>query len=472
MMSTACSSSAMDDPTDLFDPLEGLLDVLDIEEEEEENPTEVNSQEEIKKNERMKHLANPTKEGNDAAAAASKIINGDLLQCHPVSTSSFSGIEGTEYDANTNPDVSKEIQCNNKDSSNYLPRPTSKRSHVHGRKHQRSSKKDEANDLAAALFFCPSRPRSHSLSSAPLRSLSLFSSSGILSACAPSLSAAPTLRSLSFCEALSSPSSSSSSTSATSAATPVTSSNSSAASNLSNSGFTNSNSDNTAVILSTTQLLLTLNAHLGHEAASLASELTNGDLNLAQYLIEAARSDTSSGSGTGGGESTSQKRRRPRICRHELHGTCYRSDCPYSHDLAGVTCLFWLRGRCRGGNNGNDGFSGTCRFLHGFGERLLDGICEEYLIEQQAKREKEEQERLLQFQQQQQQLKQQQVSDEEKKCSSIPTTNLLDHNKWVMAKSSSLLPNQTFTFLSSGKRSQSTQPVFDNGCWTAPIVNR
>jgi hypothetical protein len=50
-----------------------------------------------------------------------------------------------------------------------------------------------------------------------------------------------------------------------------------------------------------------------------------------------------------------------------LNDGCYRSDCHFSHDVDGHTCLFWLRGRCGKGDSG-------CRFMHGFSEKLLDGV--------------------------------------------------------------------------------------------------
>jgi hypothetical protein len=180
-----------------------------------------------------------------------------------------------------------------------------------------------------------------------------------------------------------------------------------------------------------------MNYNLGHEAASLASLLTNGDLNLAQYLIEAARSITLGGYGL----NNYHQRRKSRICRHELQGTCYRADCPYSHDIAGVTCLFWLKGRC----HHSDGSS--CRFMHGFAESLLEGVSEDYLKEQQMKKEREEQERLLQVK-----------LEEEKRNQAVfvPTTNLLQHNEWAAEK------NHT-----------SVSPIFGSSCWTSPsLMNR
>ena len=63
------------------------------------------------------------------------------------------------------------------------------------------------------------------------------------------------------------------------------------------------------------------------------------------------------------------RRARPALCRHALRGACYRADCPYGHDLKGVTCLFWLQGRCRD--------EGACRFRHGFAEDLCEDIAKE-----------------------------------------------------------------------------------------------
>lgn len=37
------------------------------------------------------------------------------------------------------------------------------------------------------------------------------------------------------------------------------------------------------------------------------------------------------------------------VCRHFLEGTCFRSDCRYSHDPDGAMCSFFLRGACTKG---------------------------------------------------------------------------------------------------------------------------
>lgn len=263
------------------------------------------------------------------------------------------------------------------------------------RKGKKSSKR-EANDLAAALFR-PSRPRSNSLMdqhhrpvTARPRSCSLALSSGRGSPLS-SGSSSPK-NALDFLSPSSTP-------------------------------FCHASGNNTPEMNSTIQLLLTLNSHLGHEAATLASQLADGDLNLAQHLIEAARSDPSSGS-LGG-------RSQVRVCRHELRGTCYQADCQYSHDLRGVTCLFWLKGRCRGSN---------CRFLHGFEESMFEGICKEY---DQSKKEENERR-----------------AEEEK--NKIHTANLVQHNEWVaptenVSSSSALVSNPA--------------PLF-GGCWTPSIVNQ
>ncbi|KAL7469529.1 hypothetical protein ACHAXS_009784 [Conticribra weissflogii] len=448
------ASSQRDAPhtsSDFFDPLEGVLNILNLEdddddEERNENSCDPKSLEENSASESNSDSSQGTNlDGTSGRTIAhsttdnipSTLRDGNNPLYHPISSNILS-IKPTA-----------EEKSNSIENSAFQPHKKS------GRKHQKSSKKEEANDLAAALFFRQSRPRSNSLMdhrtrpSPPIRPLSVSSSSGVLASYNPtSTSSGSGLLNLSLGDVATVPSSSSSTTSATSAttATAVFPSESSKIGDV---------TSDPVVISSTTQLLLTLNAHLGHEAASLASKLTDGDLNLAQYLIEAARSDTSSGGGNG-------HRRRPRICRHELHGTCYRSDCPYSHELGGVTCLFWLRGRCRGGNKKGDS---PCRFLHGFGERLLDGICEDYLVEQKARKAREEEERI------QKQLSKQKEEDERKKA--IQTTNLLQHNEWATAdRLSQSLPNKTFSFLPLGRGSRSSSPVFGNGCWTASVVNK
>jgi len=96
------------------------------------------------------------------------------------------------------------------------------------------------------------------------------------------------------------------------------------------------------------EILLSMNLDLSEEAAYQAGLLANTDFNLAQHIIDSALTA-------------------PPICRHMLHEGCYRSDCTYSHDVDGHTCTFWIRGRCGKGN--------TCKFFHGFHEKLLNAIC-------------------------------------------------------------------------------------------------
>jgi len=295
--------------------------------------------------------------------------------------------------------------------------------HKQNGKGRKSKKKKEANDLAAALFR-PSRSRSNSLldnSNQRPRALSLASSSMLRPSSAESpLFPAPSSGNGVGMGSLLSQSLENATAAAgnTNIATSPSSDNNTASS--SPSALANNISSIQSEVISTTQLLLTLNSHLGTEAATLASQLTDGDLNLAQYLIEAARSDSSSDARA---PAASNSNRRSRICRHELRGTCYRSDCPYSHDLGGVTCLFWLRGRCRGE---------SCRFMHGFAESLLDGISEEYLNE---KREQD-------------------AKKKEEEGKKIQTGNLLQHNQnqWTGASAgknlSKSLPTQGFLFLS------------------------
>ena len=104
---------------------------------------------------------------------------------------------------------------------------------------------------------------------------------------------------------------------------------------------------------SATQILLSMNATLGEEAATEAALVSDCDINVAQYVVDGAMSA-------------------PPICRHALHDGCYRSDCQFSHDIDGHTCLFWLRGRCGKGSDG-------CRFMHGFSSKHLEGIKSDFL---------------------------------------------------------------------------------------------
>ena len=105
-------------------------------------------------------------------------------------------------------------------------------------------------------------------------------------------------------------------------------------------------------VQSTAEILLTMNHSLGEHAAYEAAMVSNADINVAQYVIDGAMGAAP-------------------VCRHLLNGGCYRSDCQFSHDVDGHTCLFWIRGRC---NKGDE-----CQFRHGFCAKLLEGINQEML---------------------------------------------------------------------------------------------
>lgn len=105
-------------------------------------------------------------------------------------------------------------------------------------------------------------------------------------------------------------------------------------------------------LASAADILLSMNGVLGEDAAYEAALVANADINVAQYVIDGAMSA-------------------PPVCRHLLNGGCYRSDCHFSHDVDGHTCLFWLRGRCTKGDQ--------CQFLHGFCEKLLKGMKSDFL---------------------------------------------------------------------------------------------
>lgn len=96
------------------------------------------------------------------------------------------------------------------------------------------------------------------------------------------------------------------------------------------------------------EMLLSMNHDVSEQAAGRAATKANLDINVAQYLVDCAMSA-------------------PPVCRHLLNDGCYRSDCTFSHDIVGHTCVFWLRGRCGKGD--------SCRFLHGFNEQLLQEIA-------------------------------------------------------------------------------------------------
>jgi hypothetical protein len=98
---------------------------------------------------------------------------------------------------------------------------------------------------------------------------------------------------------------------------------------------------------SSVEILLSMSPDLSEEAATEASRMAKTDFNIAQHIVDTALSA-------------------PPVCRHMLHDGCYRSDCQFSHDVEGHTCVFWLRGRCGKGS--------SCKFLHGFNDKILDGI--------------------------------------------------------------------------------------------------
>ena len=100
------------------------------------------------------------------------------------------------------------------------------------------------------------------------------------------------------------------------------------------------------------EILLAMNYDVCRDAAHEAALVSNADVNVAQHVIDGALAA-------------------PPVCRHMLNDGCYRSDCQFSHDMDGHTCLFWLRGRCGKGDN--------CRFMHGFSEKLLDGVNVDFL---------------------------------------------------------------------------------------------
>jgi hypothetical protein len=107
---------------------------------------------------------------------------------------------------------------------------------------------------------------------------------------------------------------------------------------------------------SVVEMLLSMNADLSDAAAADATTLGGSDVNVAQFIIDQALSA-------------------PPVCRHMLNDGCYRSDCSFSHDVDGHTCLFWLRNRCGKGD--------ACRFRHGFSEKLLDGLNQDVAKEEQ-----------------------------------------------------------------------------------------
>lgn len=173
--------------------------------------------------------------------------------------------------------------------------------------------------------------------------------------------------------------------------------------------FTLNISNNQQQLLeSTVQILLSLNLSLSESAAREAVQVTDNDVNVAQYILEKAMSA-------------------PPVCRHMLNNTCYRSDCQFSHDVKGHTCLFWLKGRCGKGD--------SCRFLHGFSEHLLEGMI--------GSKKKTDKTRSLNI--------------------PIKTTNLVQHNMSYSPK--------PFSFMSSSLDSTfSAEEAFGGGAFSLPIA--
>lgn len=91
-------------------------------------------------------------------------------------------------------------------------------------------------------------------------------------------------------------------------------------------------------------MLTQMNPDMGQDAIFHACTMANANVPVAQYLMDCAMTA-------------------PPVCRHLLHSGCYRSDCSFSHDLEGHTCVFWLRGHCNKGT--------SCPFLHGYNEKWL-----------------------------------------------------------------------------------------------------
>jgi len=111
---------------------------------------------------------------------------------------------------------------------------------------------------------------------------------------------------------------------------------------------------------STMEILLSMNTNLSESAAAEAARVSDGDINVAQYLVDTA--------------STA-----PPVCRHLLSDGCYRRDCQFSHDIDTHTCLFWMKGRCGKGD--------SCRFLHGFATKVVSQV----LLEQQHQQQQQAQ---------------------------------------------------------------------------------
>jgi len=166
---------------------------------------------------------------------------------------------------------------------------------------------------------------------------------------------------------------------------------------------------------STVHMLLSLNGSLSEEAAREAALVTDNDVNIAQFVLEKAMSA-------------------PPVCRHMLNNACYRSDCQFSHDIEGHTCLFWLKGRCGKGSG--------CRFLHGFGEHLLEGM----IVQQKSKTDTR--------------------SAQASANIPIATTNLLKHNMTCTSQPFSLVSSSI-----DSRNSFSAEEAFGGGAFSLSILS-
>jgi hypothetical protein len=202
-----------------------------------------------------------------------------------------------------------------------------------------SQKTDETKELAAALFR-PARPRQNSITetgSSACSNNGVSGSVGLVVDC-DSSSTGTGVTSLSYQQRARG--SSLGQCSENSATTNTSRS-------VTGTGTANNNIYYQYQINSCTEILLSMVQDLGEEAAIQAAYMSDGDFNIAHYIVDSAMTA-------------------PPVCRHILHGGCYRSDCQFSHDVDGHSCLFWLRGRCSKNS--------SCQFLHGFNAKLLENI--------------------------------------------------------------------------------------------------
>jgi hypothetical protein len=110
---------------------------------------------------------------------------------------------------------------------------------------------------------------------------------------------------------------------------------------------------------------------VSHTAATVAAQLSRGNISIAQYILTCALTQVP-------------------ICRQLLlndngYNKCYRADCTYNHDMTHHTCAFWLKSRgcskrtqttttTTATTTSTTSSPDTCRFLHGFSSKILDMI--------------------------------------------------------------------------------------------------